>query len=174
MDVSGPPPGSGSPKRSWSADGRAALPEPLTSQERGGLVEQRRARSLGPAARRPHLSRLSTISACRHNIPSAPRRRPQAAGAAGRLCGRLRKVSDGPPGLYMLNLVVTDMAASLDFYRRLGIAVPQGQDAAGAHVQLRMPGGFSLRTRHRRIVSRTADVRAGDGVAIWHTRRRQP
>jgi hypothetical protein len=43
MDVSGPLPGSGSPKRSWSADGRAALREPLTSQERGGPVEQRRA-----------------------------------------------------------------------------------------------------------------------------------
>ena len=44
----------------------------------------------------------------------------------------------------MLNLVVTDMAASLDFYRRLGVAVPGGQDTAGAHVELRMPGGFSL------------------------------
>jgi hypothetical protein len=44
----------------------------------------------------------------------------------------------------MLNVVVRDMAASLDFYRRLGIAVPAPGDAAGAHVQLKMPGGFSL------------------------------
>ena len=44
----------------------------------------------------------------------------------------------------MLNLVVADMAASLAFYRRLGIAVPEGQDAAAAHVRLRMPGGVSL------------------------------
>jgi hypothetical protein len=53
-------------------------------------------------------------------------------------------MSDRPPDLHMLNLVVGDMSASLDFYRRLGIAVPLGEDAAGAHVQLRMPGGFSL------------------------------
>jgi hypothetical protein len=49
-------------------------------------------------------------------------------------------MSDRPPDLHMLNLVVGDMSASLDFYRRLGIAVPLGEDAAGAHVQLRMPG----------------------------------
>jgi len=42
----------------------------------------------------------------------------------------------------MLNVVVQDMAASLAFYQRLGIAVPG--DAAAAHVQLKMPGGFSL------------------------------
>jgi uncharacterized glyoxalase superfamily protein PhnB len=42
----------------------------------------------------------------------------------------------------MLNVIVADMAASLDFYQRLGIAVPG--DAAAAHVQLKMPGGFSL------------------------------
>ena len=33
-------------------------------------------------------------------------------------------MSDSPPDLHMLNLVVTDTAASLDFYRRPGIAVP--------------------------------------------------
>lgn len=43
----------------------------------------------------------------------------------------------------MLNLVVADTAASLDFYRRPRIPYP-GEGAAGAHVQLRMPGGFSL------------------------------
>ncbi len=53
--------------------------------------------------------------------------RGQAAGAAGRLSGRLRTVSDSAPDLHMLNLVVTGMAASLDFYRRLGIAVPQAR-----------------------------------------------
>ena len=42
----------------------------------------------------------------------------------------------------MLNVVVQDMAASLAFYQRLGIAVPG--DAAAAQVQLKMPGGFSL------------------------------
>ena len=44
----------------------------------------------------------------------------------------------------MLNVVVRDMAASPDFYRRLGIAVAASGDAGSAHVQLRMPGGFSL------------------------------
>jgi uncharacterized glyoxalase superfamily protein PhnB len=50
--------------------------------------------------------------------------------------------SDNLPDLHMLNVVVRDMAASLEFYQRLGIAVHG--DAAGAHVQLKMPGGFSL------------------------------
>ena len=52
----------------------------------------------------------------------------------------------------MLNLVLADMAASLAFYRRLGIAVPEGEDAAVSHVQLRVPGGFSveLAPRNRR------------------------
>jgi hypothetical protein len=40
------------------------------------------------------------------------------------------------PGLHMLNLVVSDMPASLDFYRQLGVAVPVGDVTAGAHVQL--------------------------------------
>ncbi len=65
-------------------------------------------------------------------------------------------MSDSPPDLHMLNLVVTDMAASLDFYRRLGIAVPPGQDAAGAHVQLRMPGGFSL------------ELDSAESARLWH------
>ena len=56
----------------------------------------------------------------------------------------------------MLNLVTTDMAASLDFYRRLGIAVPEGQDAAGGHVQLRMPGGFSL------------ELDTAESARLWH------
>jgi hypothetical protein len=49
-----------------------------------------------------------------------------------------------PPGLHMLNVVAGDMAASLDFCRRLGIAVPAPGDGGGARVQLKMPGGFSL------------------------------
>jgi uncharacterized glyoxalase superfamily protein PhnB len=56
----------------------------------------------------------------------------------------------------MLNLVVADMAASLDFYRRLGIAAPEGQHAAGAHVQLTMPGGFSL------------ELDTAESARLWH------
>jgi hypothetical protein len=52
----------------------------------------------------------------------------------------------------MLNVVVRDMAAGLDFYRRLGIAVP----APGAHVQLKMPGGFSLA------------LNTAESARLWH------
>jgi uncharacterized glyoxalase superfamily protein PhnB len=54
----------------------------------------------------------------------------------------------------MLNVVVQDMAATLDFYQRLGIAVPA--DAAAAHVQLRMPGGFSL------------ELDTAESARLWH------
>jgi uncharacterized glyoxalase superfamily protein PhnB len=56
----------------------------------------------------------------------------------------------------MLNLVVADMAASLAFYRRLGIAVPKGQDLAAAHVQLKMPGGVSL------------ELDTAESARFWH------
>ena len=65
-------------------------------------------------------------------------------------------MSDSPPDLHMLNLVVGDMRASLDFYRRLGVAVPPGEDAVGAHVQLRMPGGFSL------------ELDTAESARVWH------
>src|SRR5256886_16629608 len=48
------------------------------------------------------------------------------------------------------------MSSSLDFYRRLGISVPLGEDAAGAHVQLKMPGGFSL------------ELDTAESARLWH------
>ncbi len=48
------------------------------------------------------------------------------------------------PDLHMLNVVVRDMAASVEFYRRLGVVVPGEADLSSVHVQLRMPSGFSL------------------------------
>ena len=65
-------------------------------------------------------------------------------------------MSDSPPDLHMLNLVVDDMRASLDFYHRLGVAIPDHPDAAGAHVQLRMPGGFSL------------ELDTAESARVWH------
>jgi uncharacterized glyoxalase superfamily protein PhnB len=62
--------------------------------------------------------------------------------------------SDNPPDLHMLNVIVADMAATLDFYQRLGIAVPRVP--AGAHVQLRMPGGFSL------------ELDTAESARLWH------
>ena len=56
----------------------------------------------------------------------------------------------------MLNLVVDDMQASLDFYARLGVAGPAGEGAAGPHVQLRMPGGFSL------------ELDTAESARLWH------
>lgn len=64
-------------------------------------------------------------------------------------------MSESPADLHMLNVVVADMAASLDFYRRLGAAVPGGR-AADAHVQLRMPGGFSL------------ELDTAESARLWH------
>jgi uncharacterized glyoxalase superfamily protein PhnB len=65
-------------------------------------------------------------------------------------------MSESVPNLHMLNLVVADMAASLEFYRRLGIAMPAGQNAAAAHVQLRMPGGFSM------------ELDTAESARLWH------
>ena len=80
-----------------------------------------------------------------------------AAELSARLLWQTANVSrDSPPDLHMLNVVVRDMAASLDFYRRLGIAVPAPGDAASAHVQLKMPGGFSL------------ELDTAESARLWH------
>jgi catechol 2,3-dioxygenase-like lactoylglutathione lyase family enzyme len=65
-------------------------------------------------------------------------------------------VSDVPPDLHMLNLIVGDTAASIEFYRRLGVAVTDDGDGSGVHVQLRMPNGFSL------------ELDSAESVRIWH------
>lgn len=59
------------------------------------------------------------------------------------------------PDLHMLNIVVAGMSASLDFYRRLGVPVPDGEGASG-HVQLQMPGGFSL------------ELDTAESARLWH------
>jgi catechol 2,3-dioxygenase-like lactoylglutathione lyase family enzyme len=56
----------------------------------------------------------------------------------------------------MLNVVVSDMAASLAFYERLGAAVPDDGEHSGPHVQLRTPNGFSL------------ELDTAESVRIWH------
>ncbi|MFJ5676778.1 VOC family protein [Streptomyces sp. NPDC093097] len=47
------------------------------------------------------------------------------------------------PRLDAIGLVVADMAASLAFYRRLGLAVPDGCDTA-PHAEAPLPGGLRL------------------------------
>jgi predicted lactoylglutathione lyase len=45
--------------------------------------------------------------------------------------------------LYMLGLVVQDMGKSLEFYRRLGLALPEGSEAK-THVEIKMGSGLTF------------------------------
>ena len=45
--------------------------------------------------------------------------------------------------LYMLGLVVQDMAKSLEFYRRLGLDIPEGSENR-SHVEIKMGSGFTF------------------------------
>jgi catechol 2,3-dioxygenase-like lactoylglutathione lyase family enzyme len=65
-------------------------------------------------------------------------------------------MSDGASDLHMLNVVVRDMAATVQFYRRLGVAVPDDVDPSGVHVQLKMASGFSL------------ELDTAESAQVWH------
>ena len=45
--------------------------------------------------------------------------------------------------LYMLGLVVKDMPTALEFYRRLGLAIPDGSEKQ-SHVEIKMGNGFTF------------------------------
>jgi catechol 2,3-dioxygenase-like lactoylglutathione lyase family enzyme len=47
------------------------------------------------------------------------------------------------PRIDMIGLVVADLAASLAFYRRLGIEIPEAAQAQ-PHVEVTLPGGLRL------------------------------
>jgi catechol 2,3-dioxygenase-like lactoylglutathione lyase family enzyme len=47
------------------------------------------------------------------------------------------------PHLDLIGLVVADMAASLAFYRRLGLDIPETADSE-PHVEISLPGGLRL------------------------------
>lgn len=47
------------------------------------------------------------------------------------------------PSFDLIGLVVSDLAASLAFYRRLGLDIPAGADAE-PHVEVTLPGGLRL------------------------------
>jgi catechol 2,3-dioxygenase-like lactoylglutathione lyase family enzyme len=49
-----------------------------------------------------------------------------------------------PPVLAQLNLVVADMAASVAFYRRLGLTIDDPNPWSAYHIDVRMPGGLSF------------------------------
>jgi catechol 2,3-dioxygenase-like lactoylglutathione lyase family enzyme len=48
------------------------------------------------------------------------------------------------PILAQLNLVVADMAASVAFYRRLGLTIDDPNPWSAYHIDVRMPGGLSF------------------------------
>lgn len=45
--------------------------------------------------------------------------------------------------LYMVGLIAQDMNQSLEFYRRLGLAIPEGSDGQ-PHVEVKMSGGLTF------------------------------
>jgi catechol 2,3-dioxygenase-like lactoylglutathione lyase family enzyme len=47
------------------------------------------------------------------------------------------------PRIDLIGIVTSDMAASLAFYRRLGLDIPEGADGE-PHVEVTLPGGLRL------------------------------
>ena len=45
--------------------------------------------------------------------------------------------------LYMLGLIVQDMPAALEFYRRLGLGIPDGSESQ-SHVEIKMGSGMTF------------------------------
>src|SRR5262245_12295165 len=52
--------------------------------------------------------------------------------------------NDASPALAQLNLVVADMAATVRFYRRLGLTIDDRHPFAAHHLEAAMPNGFLL------------------------------
>jgi catechol 2,3-dioxygenase-like lactoylglutathione lyase family enzyme len=83
-------------------------------------------------------------------------------------------MSDSQPVLDQLNLVVRDMEATLAFYRRLGLHIPDTsvwRAAGGAHhVEVTMPNGLHLEfdsaALSRRYNAGWREPAAGDGRAV--------
>ncbi|MEH0981571.1 VOC family protein [Micromonospora sp. CPCC 205556] len=72
------------------------------------------------------------------------------------------------PRFDLIGIAVTDMARSLDFYRRLGLDIPAEADSE-AHVEVTLPGGLRLawddvamiRTFHPHWTAPTGSPRTG-------------
>ncbi len=52
--------------------------------------------------------------------------------------------TEAPPVLAQLNLVVADIAASVAFYRLLGLTIDDTHPYSAHHIDVTMPGGFEL------------------------------
>ena len=70
--------------------------------------------------------------------------------------------------LYMLGLIVQDMGKALEFYRRLGLAIPEGSEEK-THVEVKMGSGLTFFLDSSparwdpRLVKRDDRVEATDG-----------
>jgi catechol 2,3-dioxygenase-like lactoylglutathione lyase family enzyme len=72
------------------------------------------------------------------------------------------------PGLelYMVGVIVADMARAVEFYRRLGVAIPERADGQ-AHVEVRMSGlTFFLNTRRSNATWDPAATEPSGGYRI--------
>ena len=75
-------------------------------------------------------------------------------------------MSDGPPILDQLNLLVRDMDVTLAFYRHLGLVIPEdaGRESGGHHVEVELPNGFVLEFDTLALAAAyDAGARHGDG-----------
>ena len=75
--------------------------------------------------------------------------------------------------LYMLGLIVEDMEKSLEFYRRLGLEIPEGSEQR-SHVEIKMGNGltFFLDSKPARWdpqFVRNDDAARRDGSASYHS-----
>jgi predicted lactoylglutathione lyase len=68
--------------------------------------------------------------------------------------------------LYMVGVIVEDMARTVEFYRRLGVDIPEGSEAKG-HVEVRMSGlTFFLSTRKVQATWDPAQAEGSGGYRI--------
>jgi uncharacterized glyoxalase superfamily protein PhnB len=70
--------------------------------------------------------------------------------------------------LYMVGVIVEDMTRAVEFYRRLGVDVPEGSESKG-HVEVKMSGlTFFLTTKavNKRWDPARADKTGGYGIIL--------
>ena len=68
--------------------------------------------------------------------------------------------------LFMIGLTVKDMARSQEFYRRLGVAIPDGTEGT-PHVEVKMGDGFTMFLDTRAIRPDTPE--SAEGVGSYPT-----
>jgi predicted lactoylglutathione lyase len=92
-----------------------------------GITQRRNAVAGGVAAA------LIVLAGCSSSPTDGP------TGSAGAAPAASPAVPGGTLGLGITGLIVKDIPASLAFYRRLGLAIPQDVDTSGGAVRFRLP-----------------------------------